>query len=102
MNFLIIFFAFLFSTNSPEYKPGNGEKIVADSLDQIIVPGDSLPDINSLIDSTITVKVNHHNDYSSRYYLKIIKPDSSIDYKILEIKPDPHTDYKIIITDPKE
>ena len=50
---------------------------------------------NNPIDSVI-VEVPNSDDFSTRYYLKIVRPDSTIDYKILVVKPDPTIDYKIL------
>lgn len=36
----------------------------------------------------------------TKYTMQVIKPDSSIDYKIIKVIPDPSVDYKIIIIDP--
>ncbi|NLX04539.1 MAG: hypothetical protein GXY33_05295 [Phycisphaerae bacterium] len=37
----------------------------------------------------------------SRWSLKIITPDPSIDYKIVHVRPDPRIDYRMIIIDPE-
>ena len=38
---------------------------------------------------------NSH-DFSTRYYLEIVRPDPTVDYKIIVVKPDPNIDYKIL------
>ncbi len=53
-------------------------------------------------EKTFTIKVPVVTDHSAQYYLKIVKPDSTIDYKIIELKPDPNMDYKVKILDPKK
>jgi hypothetical protein len=36
------------------------------------------------------------NNFSTRYYLEIVRPDLTIEYKLLVKKPDPDIDYKIL------
>jgi len=43
--------------------------------------------------------VEKSHDFSTRYYLKIVRPDSTIEYKLLVKKPDPTIDYKILEMD---
>ena len=45
---------------------------------------------------TLNSKNSSSSDYSVHQYLKIVRPDSTIEYKILVSKPDPNVDYKIL------
>jgi hypothetical protein len=47
-------------------------------------------------EKTFTLDVNSSSNNSTHYYLKIVKPDLTIDYKILVLEPDPNVDFKIL------
>jgi hypothetical protein len=48
-----------------------------------------------------TFKFRVKNQLPSRFKMKVIKPDASIDYKIIQVVPDSTVDYKIMIVDPE-
>jgi hypothetical protein len=82
------------------YKPYKQEGVeIVDGEETLL----HVPLIKYDLNKTFTLDVSKGiGGQTSQYYLKIVKPDSSVDYKILKIKPDPRVEYKIEITDPKE
>ena len=86
MKILLSLFAYLLFMNSITQESEKSPGMAADSTGK------------NAIDS-VTVEGPKSNDFSSRYYLKIVKPDSTIDYKISVVKPDSNIDYKILEID---
>ena len=83
MKILLSLFAYLLFMNSITQESEKSPGMAADSTGK------------NAIDS-VTVEGPKSNDFSSRYYLKIVKPDSTIDYKISVVKPDSNIDYKTL------
>jgi hypothetical protein len=48
----------------------------------------------------IPMDIPRKRNYAGPSKMKIVKPDSNIDYKIRVVKPDPNVDYKMIIVIP--
>lgn len=86
MKILLSLFAYLLIMNSIAQESEKLTGMVVDSTGK------------NAIDS-VRVEMKKSNDFSTRNYLRIVKPDSTIDYKILNVKPAPDIDYKILEID---